>query len=74
MSRSRKKNPFVSNTCKGYRSGVMQQWKAQSSREVRRIPVNEEIGNNAYIKRITTQWDAPNDGKHRFDEEKAYRK
>lgn len=72
MSRSRKKNPYTSTTCCGARVGVMKKWKTGNNRIVRRL--DGEIPNGGFYKKLINPWLAPNDGKHRWDEPKGYRK
>lgn len=69
MSRS-VRAPYV-GTC-GTRRGAMKKWKRQNNRRVRRVL---EVPSGKYYKKINEMWDAPDDGKSCWQEEKwAYRK
>jgi hypothetical protein len=72
MSRSYKKNN------KGWvcscNNGAMKEWKSQMNRNLRKIPIDEEIGNGAIYKRRSEIWASPSDGKCWFDEPKFKRK
>lgn len=74
MSRSRKKNPYISNTCRGDRTGMMKDWKRECNRNIRRISLDEEMPKNNLYKKMNNPWLAPNDGKHYWDDPKGYRK
>jgi hypothetical protein len=74
MSRSRKKNPYVSTTCVGSRAGMQKDWKAECNQRIRGQPVDVEIPKGRGYRKITEAWSAPNDGKHLWDEPRGYRK
>jgi len=69
MSRSYKK-PYISTTCIGDKAGMMKWWKKQCNKKVR----SSECTNGAEYKKLVNQWQAPNDGKMRWDEPRARRK
>lgn len=71
MSRSRKKNPYVSLTCIGSRAGMMKWWKKTCNKKIRS---DEEIPSGSHYKNIINRWSAPDDGKQLWDDPKGYRK
>jgi len=75
MTRSRKKNPYVSNTCCGDNAGAMKQWKKNCNRTVRRNDKNNDVPSQpSYYKKLNNAWSAPTDGKHLWNDPKGYRK
>lgn len=60
MSRSRTKHPYVSTTCCGDNPGNMKWWK-------------RNCNGKTYTRRVE-RYSAPDDGKHYWDDPKAYRK
>ncbi len=57
MSRSRKKQPYLS-PCS---SDTMKKWKKLSNRKVRRISKDPE-NEMPHVKKINDRWNAPDDG------------
>lgn len=74
MSRSYKQNPYI-NTC-GAKAGTMKFWKKTNERILRKeeSPEKSDLPSGSYYKKINDAWCAPNDGKHYWDNPKAYRK
>lgn len=72
MSRSRKKNPYV--TVCGVRPGEEGFYKKMARRRVRRIEEDKELPSGRYYKKLETPWTWPSDGKYYDDNPKAYRK
>lgn len=70
MSRSFKK-PYMPNAGSGK---GMSSWKTECNRIIRRIPIEDEIGNMSYFKRLIERYTAPDDGRHYWDNPKARRK
>lgn len=70
MSRSRKKNPVMA--CCGKGKGLKAS-KRRAVRKFRRI-IDEELHNGSHFKRLDDRWNWPNEGKHRWENPKAYRK
>ena len=56
MSRSRKKNSFLGIAA--YKSSSMQKWKKRCNRIIRRIDIEEDIGNSSYIRKVNERWTA----------------
>lgn len=73
MSRSKKKNPYISTTCIGLRPGVMKDWKKSMNRKMRQAKTTED-GINPTPKQFGSSWTAPHDGKHYYDKPEGYRK
>ncbi len=72
MSRSRKKNPFLSFAI--IPRGLVAHWKNQCNRSLRRIDDDQEIPNGKHYRKITDPWTRPDDGKQYWDDPKARRK
>lgn len=74
MSRSHKKTPIFS-AC-GYKTGAMKKWKTHVNRLIRRVPIDQELGNYSYVRRINDIWGSPSDGKmwRRVVEDRDWRK
>lgn len=62
MSRSYRE-PYHSTVC--ISRGSMGKWKKNCNRVVRRIPIEEEIPDLSYIRRLNNRWEAPDDGRCR---------
>lgn len=52
----------------------MKWWKRNCNGKIRRIPIDDEIGNGKTYTRRVERYSAPDDGKHYWDDPKAYRK
>jgi hypothetical protein len=54
----------------------MKWWKKQASRSVRNVPIDEEIPNGKWYRRLEDNWSSPRDGNASYmpDYEKVYRK
>jgi hypothetical protein len=72
MSRSRKKNPVISIVCVG-KGKAMRFAKKKAIRKFRRSGI-EEVPDGNYYKKTDERWFWPDDGKQRWENEKAYRK
>lgn len=72
MSRSRKKVP-IGGVCHA-KSGIMKWWKTNCNKKVRKINIEEEIGNKAYVRKMVNPWSSPKDGKTYYHHKEAYRK
>lgn len=71
MSRSRKK-PYVGSVC--HSRGSIAKWKGQCNKKIRLMPVDEELGDMNYYKKISDAWNRPDDGKFYWDDPKGRRK
>ena len=69
MSRSKKKNPIVANACSSKHS--LRFYKRRANHKVRRC--EENVSGNFY-RRLDSNFLWPGDGKHYWDDPKAYRK
>lgn len=73
MSRSKKKNPYVSFVCTG--RGSMKKWKKTCNSEIREYLKNPEKELSfGLIRKFTNRWTAPDDGKQYYNEPQGYRK
>lgn len=71
MSRSTKK-PYISWAC--HARGSMSKWKSQCNRSIRRIPVDKEIDDMSYVRKLNERYTAPDDGHQYWDDPRARRK
>lgn len=76
MSRSVKKHPIVCYTCCGSNiAGLEKYYKTLTNRRIRRAAKNIDIPSVCLIKNnYSNIWTYPKDGKHWWDDPKAYRK
>jgi hypothetical protein len=72
MSRSFKKNPVISIACCG-KGKAMKSAKTQAVRKIRRTG-HEDMPNGNYFKKLDERCSWPDDGKQRWESDKAYRK
>lgn len=52
----------------------MKEWKQQCNRKIRRVPIEKDLGDMGYIRKVNNRWNAPDDGRSYFDEPKFRRK
>ena len=73
MSRSSKKNPYISTAC--HSRGSMKKWKRQCNARYREYLKNEEEPPSLnHNRKFVSRWAAPDDGKYFWENPKAYRK